>query len=237
MWQFVNKKTFFEAVHGGHCTEDAQHLKFIQDAWFHLYFSRCDDLGAVIEIGGGASRTLPRLARKGIDSWNADKFEGVANGPLMDNPAIRVQKTQGVKFVHAYIGEFSTEIPDAHFDLAYSISVMEHLDHEQTLACFEDAERILKPGGRIFHAVDLFLADTPLERTTVKIASLKQAAAQAGLEPVGEDEIGDTPAFKTSYASPADIYLARKWCFTKPLQKLVEDHALVTLVMGHTKPA
>ncbi|MEL7487040.1 MAG: class I SAM-dependent methyltransferase [Pseudomonadota bacterium] len=237
MWLFAPKTTFFEAVQKGVCTEDAMHLKFIQDAWFHLYFLEDPDLGRVVEIGGGASRTLPKLVRRGSECWNADRFEGVANGPLSDNPALKIQRDLGVKFVSAYVGDFSEELPEQYFDLAYSISVLEHLDHDQTVRCFNDAKRILKPGGRILHAVDLFLADGPLERTSVKISSLRRAAAEAGLVEMGADEIGEEPTFRTRYATPADVYLARKWCFTKQLQALVEANQLVTLIMGHRTPA
>lgn len=236
MWRFVNKHEFFEALHGGLCDEDAAHLKFIQDAWFHLYFSRHAGLTRVLEIGGGSSRILPKLHKKGVEVWNADRLQGEAAGPVASKDFLKSQSKLGIKLVMAYVGEFSPELPDKHFDLAFSISVLEHLDEARTRDCFRDARRVLRPGGIMLHAVDLFLNDKPLPRTTEKIAILKKAIDENGFMPAGADDIGAAPVFKTHYASSADFYLGRNWCFNPALQSLVEQNQLVTLVMAHRAP-
>jgi len=236
MWKFITKQEFLSALHADICPPDEMHLKFIQDAWFRLLFH---DLypERVIEIGGGDTRTLQPLLKKGTEAWNADKFEGVARGPLMDSVPVRRQLDFGIKIAPVYVGEFSPELKENYFDIAYSISVMEHLNPQQTLDCFKDSYRILKPGGRLYHAVDIFLGLEPLERSVVKIDALRAAVAKTGFNLLGEDEIGPKPTYKTQYASPADAYLARKWCFNKELQGLVENFQLTSLIVGCEKPA
>jgi len=235
MWKFISKKEFLATLHADICPPDEMHLKFIQDAWFHALFHNIQP-ERVVEIGGGGTRTLQPLLKKGVECWNADRFEGVADGLLMDSPGYRRQLEIGIKIAPVFVGEFSDKLPDDAFDIAYSISVMEHLNEEQTIDCFKDAFRILKPGGRLYHAVDLFLDLQPLERSTVKVNALRRGVEEAGFLPLGADEIGAEPTFRPYYATAADAYLARKWCFNSELQRLVETYQLTSLITGHEKP-
>lgn len=235
MWAFLTKAELFDGLKTQPEQSDLQHLKYLQDTWVHGVL-RAETATRVIEIGGGASRTLPPLRKRGIECWNADKLAGFANGPLADTPGIRLLESSGVKIVRTFIGEFSPELPDSYFDVAYSISVLEHLDDQQLHDCFKDTARILKPGGRVYHAVDLFLGSQPLKRTSEQIGHLRRAAEAAGLEPLGDDRVGPEPVFSTAYASPSDVYLARKWCFTPQLRDLVKNYALTSLLMGHRRP-
>ena len=235
MWKFITKNEFFTTLHSNICPPDEMHLKFIQDAWFHTLFHGMQP-ERVVEIGGGGTRTLQPLLKRGVECWNADRFEGVADGLLMDSPGFRRQVEIGIKIAPVFVGEFSDKLPENAFDVAYSISVMEHMNEQQTLDCFRDTLRILKPGGRVYHAVDLFLDTQPLEHSMLKINALRRAVDEVGLRPIGEDEIGPTPTFKTHYATAADAYLARKWCFNSELQRLVETYQLTSLITGHEKP-
>lgn len=235
MWAFLNKSQLFEGLRTQPEQSDLQHLKYLQDTWLHGVL-KAEKAERVIEIGGGVSRTLPPLRRRGIECWNADKLAGFANGPMESSPGIRSLEAAGVKIVRTFVGEFSRELPDCYFDVAYSISVLEHLNAQQLVDCFRDTARILKPGGRVYHAVDLFLGSEPLRRTSDQIRNLRKAVEAAGLEPLGPDRVGSEPVFSTAYATPSDIYLGRKWCFTPELRELVEQNALTSLQMAHRRP-
>jgi len=235
MWAFLTKSEFIEGMQTQPEQLDLQHLKYIQDTWTHGVLRR-EEASRVIEIGGGASRTLPPLRRRGIECWNADKLDGFANGPLDNSSGIQSLRAAGIKIVRTFVGEYSNELPADYFDVAYSISVLEHLNAQQLVDCFRDAARILKPGGRIYHAVDIFLASAPLPRTSQRIRDLRDAVQAAGLEPLGPDTVGDEPVFDTTYASPSVVYLARKWYFTPALRELVNTTSLTTLLMGHRRP-
>lgn len=235
MWKFLTKSDLIEGLQTQPEKSDLQHLKYLQDTWVHGVLRR-EDASRVIEIGGGASRTLPPLRRRGIECWNADKLAGFANGPLEDSSGIQSLRASGIKIVRTFVGEYSNELPQDYFDVAYSISVLEHLNAQQLVDCFRDAARTLKPGGRIYHAVDVFLGSAPMQRTSQQIRSLRDAVLAAGLEPLGPDQVGDEPVFETTYASPSVVYLARKWYFTPELRELVNNTALTTLLMGHRRP-
>ena len=91
-------------------------LKVYQDSFAYTFIR--DNLleGArILEIGGGESRTIKEI-RGTYDIWNLDKLEGSGFGPknLLDD--------KGFHLVKDYIGSFSPVLPDASFDLIYSIS-------------------------------------------------------------------------------------------------------------------
>lgn len=234
MFAFVDKAALIDSLLQRKVEPPHHHLKYIQDAWLRRHLSGLDE-GAIVEIGGGASRTITEFARRGLDSWNCDRFEGMAKGPLKDNPAIEGQKRAGVTIREVYIGEYSPDVPDAHFDVAYSISVMEHLDAKAIAGCFRDCHRILKPGGRMIHLVDLFLGDTPFERTTRQIAHMREGAEAAGFTPTGRDTAGCQPVFRTRYATPSSVYLAEHWCFNAELRSRVEALSLCSFISEHVK--
>lgn len=236
MLAFLTKNELFKGLHALPETGDLQHLKYLQDTWFKRFF-KSETPQRVIEIGGGASRTLPALSLRGVECWNADKMEGIADGPMAGDPALAYMQRSGIKIVPVYVGDFSPELPGDYFDIGYSISVLEHLNADQLTALFKDAARVLKPGGRLYHSVDLFLDNKPLKRTSDQINFIRQAAAAAGLEPIGKDEAGPNPIYKTTFATPSDVYLSRKWCFNPTLQSMVENYALTALQTGHRKPA
>lgn len=234
MFAFVDKASLIDSLLQRRVEPPHHHLKYIQDAWLRHHLRDLDH-GAIVEIGGGASRTITEFARRGLDSWNCDRFEGMAKGPLKDNPAIDGQKRAGVTIREVYIGDNSPEVPEAHFDVAYSISVMEHLDAGTIADCFRDCRRILKPGGRVIHLVDLFLGDTPFEKTTHQIAYIRKGAEAAGFELAGEDSVGREPVFRSCYATPSPVYLAEHWCFNAELRSRVETLSLCSFISEHIK--
>jgi ubiquinone/menaquinone biosynthesis C-methylase UbiE len=127
-------------------------LKDVQDAYI-LSRLRGAEGNTILEVGGGCSRVLPRLA-KNNECWLVDKYEGGGNGPLQP------LADEGIRVVRGYMGEFDRVIPDGYFDFLFSISVVEHIPWDRLEDFFRDCARVLKPGGFMFHAIDTYLFDT-----------------------------------------------------------------------------
>jgi ubiquinone/menaquinone biosynthesis C-methylase UbiE len=111
----------------------------------------------ILEVGGGSPRVLKILAKEN-ECWLVDKFEGVGRGPK-DIPRIKP-----IKIVQGYMGEHLDVLPTRYFDIIFSISVVEHIPIERLEAFFRDCGRVLKPGGKMLHAIDTYTFDSPQER-------------------------------------------------------------------------
>ena len=188
MFEVITKKDYWGYLDRVAGRLRTSRLKDIQDAFV------LDALGglrgkAILEIGGGQSRVLPVLARHNR-CWNLDGFEGKGAGPRRWkwNPRIRV--------VRDYMGAFNPAIPDGSLDVIFSISVIEHIETGAMEAVLRDCHRMLKPGGIMYHAVDVYLldpgADHPhAEITRARIALYRSFPAMAGftwLEPPATDD-------------------------------------------------
>lgn len=131
------------------CLKDYQDLivyTFIKE---HLPYK-----GKILDIGGGNSRILNAFANS-HECWNIDKLEGIGNGP-QDVGSI------SYRLIRDYMGNFNPELPDNHFDLAFSISALEHTPQNQEVFAniLSDIDRVLKPGGFSLHLFDVrFLAE------------------------------------------------------------------------------
>jgi len=103
----------------------------------------------VLQIGGGYSRILS-FFKDETEGWNLDKCEGIGNGPT------KLPQDQGYTFLPAYIGSFDKRLPDAYFDLVFSISVVEHINEGDDVLqnILNDIDRVLKPGGYSVHCID-----------------------------------------------------------------------------------
>lgn len=151
MLSVITKEEYWNWCDAGAAASGKGVLKDIQDSFalFHLMGSK----GLrICEIGGGNSRVLPRLQADN-ECWNVDKFEGQGGGPstILSRPKI--------KLARVFIGDFAPELPDGHFDVVFSVSVVEHIPSERYGDAVRDCVRILKPGGRMLHAIDVYLPD------------------------------------------------------------------------------
>lgn len=158
MFDFVRKKDIWDACDKGYLNEIKSNkisyqLKHAQDLAIYRIVRESHDL-KIAEIGGGNSRILERLAIKNRCA-NIEKFEGKNFGPIGEI------KLNAVGNINSYIGDFDKVIPDAHFDLLFSISVIEHVETHCLDEFFGDSLRILKSGGRFYHAIDMYLQDSP----------------------------------------------------------------------------
>ena len=127
-------------------------LKVYQDYVVYCFISRNIPKGSrILEVGGGDSRILKYFASD-YDCWNADKCEGLGNGPVrFASPHYRI--------VYDYVGSFNPELPDAQFDFVFSISALEHTpeDQQTRVNVLADMNRVLKPGCPSFHCFDAIL--------------------------------------------------------------------------------
>lgn len=127
-------------------------LKVYQDYLTYCFILRNIPKGArILEVGGGDSRVLKYFS-KDYECWNADKCEGLGNGPIkFTSPHYRI--------VYDYVGSFNPELPDHHFDFVFSISALEHTPEDANIRVnvLKDINRILKPGRPTFHCFDAIL--------------------------------------------------------------------------------
>jgi ubiquinone/menaquinone biosynthesis C-methylase UbiE len=92
------------------------------------------DLGC----GVGVFLRLVKKEKKGCELWGVDISKEVIKNNLVDDPDIRYQQGE--------IGNLS-HLPEEYFDVVFSGETLEHLDKPEDL--FNDAFRILKPGGTL----------------------------------------------------------------------------------------
>jgi hypothetical protein len=127
-------------------------LKVYQDYLTYCFILRNIPKGArILEVGGGDSRVLKYFS-KDYECWNADKCEGLGNGPIkFTSPHYRI--------VYDYVGSFNPELPNNHFDFVFSISALEHTPEDANIRVnvLKDMNRVLKPGCPSFHCFDSIL--------------------------------------------------------------------------------
>jgi SAM-dependent methyltransferase len=67
-----------------------------------------------------------------------------------------------VQYILEPMGFFSEKFPDAYFDCVFSVSTLEHIPPNLWVDVIKDMNRILKPGGRQLHAIDI-PSSTPMK--------------------------------------------------------------------------
>lgn len=190
-------------------------LKTIQDTYvYHLL--QHEKGKRLLEAGGGKSRLL-RLLRNANECWLVDKFEGEGNGPRMKPflPKVRIMQD--------YIGGFNPNLPDKYFDYVFSISVLEHIPLDYLDNFFWDCARLLKPGGRMIHAIDTYVyepADRHIPGTEEMIQRTRKYLEYAdrpdlGIRLAEPPEIDENFVFSCRYASLPDNIMYR-WQQAKP---------------------
>ncbi len=151
MLSVITKEEYWKWCDAGATASGKGVLKDIQDS-FALFHLGGLSGARVCEVGGGNSRVLPKLVASN-ECWNLDKFEGQGGGPSV------VAERPGIRLSRVFIGEFSPEIPDDYFDVVFSVSVVEHIPSNVYADAIRDCVRVLKKGGRLLHAIDVYLPD------------------------------------------------------------------------------
>lgn len=202
MFDIINKRELFEWWDQGLADKNEWHLKAIQDAWAYSVLKGSAGL-RIGEVGGGVPRVLTKLAKHNT-CINIDKLEGVGQGPTEPT------HLQGITTIDAYMGDFDPRLEDNSFDVLFSLSVLEHVEDDDFNRCFADMARILKPGGIMLHAIDVYLDLDRNERERHRFELYLNAAEAAGtnlrwLEPPA---INESALFKASYAHNSAQQLA-----------------------------
>ncbi len=205
MFRMIKKTDYWEGHTNFPDLKGSHGLKHVQDVF--VLNQLIGVTGATIcEIGGGTSRVLKQL-KPDNECWNIDKLEGAGNGPLEN-----LNGTE-IRLIREYIGDFSTEIPASYFDYVISVSVIEHISAHDLDNAFTDCLRILKDGGIMIHAIDLYLPDhddpDPCTAYHKRIRAYRKALDTlngkfAWLEP---PELTTDPYSSARYASNSDLTL------------------------------
>jgi hypothetical protein len=178
-------------------------LKHVQDAWVLTRLRDAKGL-RILEIGGADARTLNTIAG-GNEIWNLDDF-----GETGTNRRKReVPKTKKVKVVPAKLGSFAKELPEGHFDIIVSISVVEHVPYDAYPDFWRDHVRVMKPKGLALHAVDFYLGEEADPVAEKRLDQLLSAWREAGLAPDEESPIARPVVFRPNYASNPDFGMWR----------------------------
>lgn len=130
---------------------DKIHLKTWQDIYLYEKIKRIKN-AKIGEIGGGFSRILANLDGSN-ELFNIDKFEGAGNGP------VEAKNIENVTILPCYVGsESKASIADEHFDVIFSVSVIEHITDENLNEFFQETHRFLKTGGLSIHMIDHYIS-------------------------------------------------------------------------------
>lgn len=227
MLNFIHKKEYFEWLDSGIANPKDSTLKGIQDGWVLSILKGKEDL-KLAEIGGGKSRVLPALSQCN-ECWNIDKLEGLGAGPK------EASDISGVKLIRSYMGEFDAAIPDNYFDVVFSISVVEHVPKDFLEKFFSDCYRILKPGGIMLHAIDLYVSDFPTENGKI-IDTYRETIDSLGFEWFAPPAINGNAAFRCNFASNSDTTM-NIWNRIAPsLRTLRETSQSVSIKLFVFKP-
>ena len=217
MFDIINKAEFFEWWDRGYADKNHWTLKGIQDTFARAMLKGSKGL-RICEVGGGISRVLPHYT-KDNECWNIDKMEGRGNGPT------EFDEEEGVTRLDAYLGDFDTRLEDESFDVVFSLSVLEHIPDDAYHDCFKDMARILKPGGRMFHAIDIYIGDKPKTIDRVELYRHAHEVTRSGLKWLETPKLPEAVRFRSTYASNPDHQLAN-WNRVAPTIRHIRERSM-----------
>lgn len=211
-------------------------LKDIQDAFILARLMHASGK-RILELGGGDSRILRVLAKRN-ECWNVDKLIGESGGPV----ATRLPKS--VRIVRDYMGSFNPSIPDNAFDYVISVSAVEHIPDSKFADAMRDCQRVLKPGGTMLHAIDVYLFDSlsqhPYAAITARRIGLYRSLPEitaGGMTWLEPPRIDETATARSSYAVNSCNEL-HYWNHTVPSLAAVRAIAMsCSLKLGAVKSA
>ena len=150
LYEYKQKNNFFEIT----CD-----LKGFDYGW--LLAARPWKHGEVVLDVGGAYSPFPNFLTNqfGCVSWVVDDFGLDVDQEFWQrhrSPQEHIASHPETKYVLERLGApESSSLPENHFDVVYSASVLEHVPYALTEAVWQHMVRLLKPGGELLHAVDI----------------------------------------------------------------------------------
>lgn len=226
MFCVIQKKEYFDWCEQGYVDLHRLDIKAAQDAWILSRLGQPQNM-KIAEIGGGDSRVLKRVKDRN-ECWNIDKLQGQHGGPQRGNILFH----EGVRYVEVFMGDFSSAIPDGYFDVVYSISVIEHVPREKIAPFFQDVSRILKPGGRAYHAIDYYIGDTPRESVDENLQAIEvESCRDTGLSFETNPGYDKPLLFKSFYVSNSDMAM-QLWNQMAPNLREVRENCQAVSLKG-----
>ena len=126
----------------------------------------------ILEAGAGWNTHFDKHFGADLEYWMIDDASSIGgNKESQEKFELAIRNRQKTHFVRGFLGSFLPELPEACFDLVFSISTIEHVPSEQKRNFYKDMFRVLKPGGIIAHSIDI--ADEFLGRA--EFEAIKQA--------------------------------------------------------------
>lgn len=118
----------------------------------------------VLEVGAGAAGFQFALAKEGADVVSVDpliKPPGGTDWTFSAKEFDRLNRAFGgkVRFINDFVE--NAPIPESSIDVAFSVSVLEHIPRDPLLSLVRRIRDLLKPGGRLVATIDLFLDCAP----------------------------------------------------------------------------
>lgn len=231
MFDFVRKSQLWEAL-------DADwyealkgvapfHLKTIQDVAVYNILKGVE-LSKIAEICGGNSRILPMISEVN-DCYNIEKYEGADGG---SKNKINISN---VININTFVGEFSPLLDNLGLDILFSVSVVEHIAEDKLPSFFEDSVRLLRPGGIMIHAINIYVADTPSPYWLNRFALYKKALLEtSSIEPIGPVYEGPLKFTCDLASNPDDVM--HSWRRISPsMDQLRQSAQSVSLIWGARK--
>ncbi len=105
----------------------------------------------VLEMGAGLSLYFDQAIGQHCDYWMVDDSGFYDAKAFADADAKRKNTT----FASGLVGQKIDDLPANHFDLIFSISVLEHAPNNAIQPISDHMRQLLAPGGRIIHSLDL----------------------------------------------------------------------------------
>ncbi len=233
MFDFVRKPEIWHAMDAGWDKELAGKISFqlktMQDMAIYAYLRELSGK-QVAEIGGGESRILPQLAPNN-QCFNIEPFEGADNGPESEIVI------PGVENIRTMVGTFDPSLADESFDVLFSISVVEHVEDKEFQNFFDDCIRILKPGGVMYHAIDMYISENPSAFWLNRYEMYRNAVSmRPDVEPVAQ-VFSEPLRFTTDIASNPDPIMHGWKTISPALDDLRQVAQSVSLKIGARRVA
>lgn len=106
---------------------------------------------SVLEIGAGFNCYLDRILEPNIDYHMVDDTQYYPT----DTYSVAIQKRKRTTYHEGLMGSFLPSVKEKFFDAIVSVSAIEHHPIETLDDLYRDMFRALKPGGRMFHTIDV----------------------------------------------------------------------------------
>ncbi len=114
----------------------------------------------ILEFGPGFNLFFSNLCNeRGIEYWCIDEQgENLGIGTDLERwkKVIAAREGRSQTTVQGLLGKSQALLPEDHFDLVFSISVIEHIDSAHMPAVTAEARRVLRASGVLLNTIDIY---------------------------------------------------------------------------------